>query len=250
MEVKMSNTISEGVEFFGDVQMGENNHFAPGCKIFGPITIGSNNYFGSYCVIGLAGQDETLSLELHSATNQGFGSTLDTIEIGNNNIFREFSTVHRGINGKTSVADHVYVMTYANISHNSNIHAHVKLASNVQMGGYTTIFQNSYIGMSAVLHQFSIVGAFSMVGMGSIVTKDIRVGSKAYGSPCREVGANMIALNRIGISDDSWWSLENQFRREEVPRNLISHIKDYDSETIRRDQLRESVKLIRKSLEK
>lgn len=212
----MGNYISPSAQLVGDVVLGDGNFVGDNCCIYGPITIGNNNHFAPGAIIGLSGQDDSLSKASHDQVAMGDSTTGAGLVIGNNNVFREFSTVHRGINGVTTVGNHVYVMAYANISHNSEIHDSVKIASNVQMGGNTTICKNAYIGMSAVIHQFTVIGAYCMVGMGSVVTRNISTASKAFGSPCREVGANRIGLEKQGVRGFDWWDSKNFIQADEI----------------------------------
>lgn len=212
----MVNHISPSAQLVGDIVLGDGNFFGDNCRIYGPITIGNNNHFAPGTIIGLIGQDDSLSKASHDQVTLGSSSQEDGLVIGDNNIFREFSTVHRGINGVTIIGSNVYVMTYANISHNSNIQDGVKIASNVQMGGYTTICRNAYIGMSAVIHQFTVIGAYCMVGMGSVVTRNISTATKAFGVPCKEVGLNQIGLGRLGVNDFGWWNSRNFAQADEI----------------------------------
>jgi UDP-N-acetylglucosamine acyltransferase len=203
------NYISPSAELVGEVTLGEGNFIGDNCRIYGPVTIGNNNHFAPGVIVGLAGQDDSLSKDIHDRTARGEPRGEAELVIGSDNVFREFSTIHRGIAGITSVGSGIYLMTYANISHNSDIQDNVKIASNVQMGGYSTICTGAYIGMAATIHQFTVIGAFSMVGMGSVVTRDITTISKAFGNPCREVGPNVVALENQGISSADWWGKQD-----------------------------------------
>lgn len=205
----VSNYISPSALLVGDVKLGSGNFIGDNCRIYGPLTIGDNNHFAPNVIVGLAGQDDRLGKDIHDLTALGQSDVKHGLFIGNGNVFREFSTIHRGINGATHVGNGVYLMTYANISHNSDIHDHVKIASNVQMGGYTTICSDTYIGMSATIHQFSVIGSYCMVGMGSVVTRNIATGSKAFGNPCRAVGPNVVALEKLGISEFNCWESQD-----------------------------------------
>lgn len=224
----MGNYVSPSAQLIGDVILGDGNFFGDNCRIYGPITIGDNNHFAPGTIVGLIGQDDSLGKASHDQVALGNLTHGAELVIGDNNIFREFSTVHRGINGVTTVGSNIYLMSYANISHNSNIQDNVKIASNVQMGGYTTICRNSYIGMGAVIHQFTVIGAYCMVGMGSVVTRDISTGSKAFGSPCRVVGPNKIALEKQGVCEFDWWDSRNFGRVDDIwGTNLQDDNADY-----------------------
>lgn len=231
----MSNYISPSARLIGNVQLGDGNFIGDNCLVIGPISIGNNNHFSAGVIVGMIGQDDFESKDSHDRTSLGKSDLTAKISIGSNNTFREYSTVHRGIAGETVVGNYVYVMTYSNISHNSTIYDDVKIASNVQMGGYASVCRGAYLGMNATIHQFTTIGAYSMVGMGSVVTRDVSTAIKAFGSPCREVGPNVIGLQRLGISEFDWWesrdfdSADNHYGTELKKQDLI-----YLSEIIKR----------------
>ena len=75
----------------------------------------------------------------------------------------------------------------------------VTIASGVAIGGHVTIGRNANIGLNASVHQRRVVGAFAMVGMGSVVTKDVQPFVKAFGNPCAARGVNSVGLERAGL---------------------------------------------------
>lgn len=198
------NNISKFAHLIGDVQMGEGNFVSPGALIVGPIKIGDGNFFGPNCVIGMPPQDDVLSLEDHISFSSGLRKDGTSVEIGSGNVFREFSTIHQGLTSKTTIEDNCYVMSYAHVAHDCNILSGVKIANSVQMGGYSTVLKDSYLGLGAILHQFSVVGAYSMIGMGSLVTRNCLPGMLTIGSPARALRINRIAFQKIGINDFEW----------------------------------------------
>jgi carbonic anhydrase/acetyltransferase-like protein (isoleucine patch superfamily) len=80
----------------------------------------------------------------------------------------------------------------------------VKITNNVQMGGYSTIMKGSYIGLSAVLHQFTVIGAYSIVGMGSILNRNIPPAVLAIGSPARFLKINKTGVEKTGLDEFEW----------------------------------------------
>jgi UDP-N-acetylglucosamine acyltransferase len=198
------NNIAASARLIGDVVLGVGNFISEGAIIIGPIMIGNNNYFGPNCVVGTPPQDDVFSTQEHCDATMGGRSHQNGIEIGNNNVIREFVTIHQGLTSKTIIKSDCYLMSYAHIAHDCYIDEKVKIANNVQMGGYTTIFHDSYIGLSAVLHQFSTVGSFVMIGMGSVVSKNVPPAVLIVGAPARVIKTNRVAIQKIGISDSAW----------------------------------------------
>jgi len=68
-----------------DVQIGEGSILLSHVVLKGPTKIGTNNKFYQFSVIGEATPDKK------------FKGEKTTLEIGDNNIFREGVTIHRGI---------------------------------------------------------------------------------------------------------------------------------------------------------
>jgi UDP-N-acetylglucosamine acyltransferase len=242
------NNVSKFANLIGDVRMGDGNFVSPGALIVGPIKIGNDNFFGPNSVIGMPPQDDVLTLDDHASISGGFGKEETSIEIGNGNVFREFSTIHQGLTSKTKVENNCYVMSYAHIAHDCKIFSGVKIANSVQMGGYSTILRGSYLGLGAILHQFSIIGAFSMIGMGSLVTRNCLPGTLSIGSPAKALRLNKIALQKIGIDDFAWESgyLQDPIH-ETIHKLLLPDFEDYLITVKNRNLEREQISNFRKA---
>lgn len=242
------NNISKLAQLVGEVRMGEGNYVSPGALIVGPIQIGDNNFFGPNSVIGMPPQDDVLSLEDHVSLASGIRPGKNMIQIGNGNVFREFSTIHQGLTSNTIIDDDCYLMSYVHVAHDSKIHSGVKIANSVQMGGYSTILRGSYLGLGAILHQFTVIGAFSMIGMGSLVTRNFAPGILSFGSPSRSHRLNRHGLQKLGISDFEW---EQGYLDDPSLNTVHKHLRaDFEeySETIANRMLeRDQITLFRKS---
>jgi len=215
------NTVSNLAHLVGDVRMGKGNFVSPGALIIGPIFIGDNNFFGPNSVIGMPPQDDALSLNDHISFTNGLRPGKNAVQIGSGNVFREFSTIHQGLTSNTIIKDNCYLMSYAHIAHDSMVHSGVKIANSVQMGGYSTILRGAYLGLGAILHQFSVIGAFSMIGMGSLVTRNCVPGMLNLGSPSRSLRLNRVALQKLGIADFEWEQGYKEDPSIETVHNLL-----------------------------
>jgi UDP-N-acetylglucosamine acyltransferase len=200
----MLNEISQFAHVIGDVRFGKGNFVSPGAMLIGPISIGDNNYFGPNCVVGTPPQDNQISINSHKTSTLGKSKEYDEIRIGNNNVIREFVTIHKGLTSSTLLGDDCYIMSYAHIAHDCKIGNGVKIANNVQMGGYTSVQNGAYLGLSAILHQFSVIGQYAMIGMGSSTRESIPPVCLALGSPSRVIKVNKIALDKLGIHEGNW----------------------------------------------
>ena len=201
------NLIESSAKIIGDVELGDGNYIGHNSVLIGPLSIGNDNYIGNMVVIGTSAQDDILSTREHWPE---FRQT-NSIKIGSKNVIREFTTIHRGLISDTNVGDNNYLMAYSHVAHDCKIGDFVKIANSVKIAGFTTVQSFSYLGLSAVIHQFIVIGQASMVGMNSTVVKSVRPGSTIAGTPAKLLKPNAVGLQRIGISEYSWWSDPNNF---------------------------------------
>lgn len=198
------NEFSENVLMSGNVKIGTDNYFSSGVQIYGPIVIGNGNFFGPNTVVGCPAQDQRLSISEHKRRLNGSGDLKTKVVIGNNNIIREFITIHGGLTSETQIGNNCYLMSYCHVSHDTRIGNQVIMSNSVQLGGYTSVLDNANLGLSSCVHQFIVIGAFTMIGMGSVVTKNIVPGLKVYGTPAIPAGLNKVGLSRAGLRSFDW----------------------------------------------
>ena len=184
------------------VILGENNYIGPFCFITGNTIIGNNNRFEAYCSVG------TPAEHVDYFDNQ---TTLTTI--GNNNVFREFVTIHSGTKSTTTLGNNIIVLNHSHIAHDSNIEDKVTISANVTLAGHCHIMEGANLAVGSICHQFQIIGAYAMIGMGSVVTKTshIEPGNIYVGSPAKFLKINNVGLKRNNISDDKLLELTNKY---------------------------------------
>lgn len=157
------------------------------------LIIGVNNFIGPYVTIGGNAQHPRKK-------NNG------KIYIGNNNVFNEYVNIHRPTNKKkkTIIGNNNYIMNSTTIDHDCCLENNIVLSSNVILGGNVHIMEGAQLGIKTIVHQNQLIGSFSMLGMGSIVTKkkNIIPGYVFYGKPVKKIKLNNIGLKRNKISRD------------------------------------------------
>jgi UDP-N-acetylglucosamine acyltransferase len=133
-----------------------------------------------------------------------FHGEITTVDIGENTIVREFSTISRGTAArmKTTVGKNCYLMAYVHIPHDSVIGDNVILSNAVNMGGHVTIDDWAIVGGLVGIHQFVHIGAHSFIGFSSRVTQDVPPYILAAGEPLNYKGLNVVGLKRRGFSDN------------------------------------------------
>jgi UDP-N-acetylglucosamine acyltransferase len=168
----------------GPVHISSGTEIQGHAVITGSVQIGMNNRIGYGAVIGALPQDLGFDPNARSG-----------VEIGENNVIREYCTIHRGTKegSNTLVGSNNLLMVGAHLGHNTRLGNHVILANNVLLGGYAEIHDRVFIGGGSVVHQFTRMGAISLMQGISGVGKDVPPFSIAIG----KVGVSTI--NVVGL---------------------------------------------------
>lgn len=137
--------------------------------------------------------------------------------IGDNNMVREFATIHRGTvtgHGETVVGNNNLFMAYSHVAHDCIIGNGVVMANVATLAGHVTIEDNVILGGLVAVHQFSTIGAHAMIGGGTMVGLDIL--PYCIATPGKRDaklrGLNLIGLKRRGFSDDSILNLKKAYK--------------------------------------
>lgn len=148
------------------VELGYGNKILPYTIILGPTKIGNNNIIGPNVVIGSPGQD---------TRNPRYDSSNCYIEVGDRNIIREFTAIQKPCyRDITKIGNGVFLMQSVHIPHDAILHDDVVITPMCVLAGITTILKGANIGMGATIHQYSVVGHYTLVAMGSALTKNVR----------------------------------------------------------------------------
>lgn len=169
-----------------------------GCNLDSHVTIkggtkiGERNYFGQGAIIGGDPQDRKYKGEP------------TFLEIGNDNFFREYVTIHRatGEGLKTSVGNNCYLMAFVHLGHNVTVNDSVTMANGVGIAGHCTIEKLANIGGMAGVHQWVRIGQVAMIGGMSTISRDVPPFMIVEGRECEVRDINAVGLRRYGISGD------------------------------------------------
>lgn len=192
-------------------ELGKNVTVSPFSIIESDVIIGSNTWIGSNVFVA-SGTQIGENCEIHHGAVLGtapqdvkYKSEKTKLEIGDNTIVREYSTINRGTrhSWKTQVGSNCFIMTYAHIAHDCKIGDHVILANAVNMGGHVQIDEFAGVGGIVPIHQFVRIGKHTFIGGGYRVPKDVPPFVLAMGDPLRFAGVNRVGLTRQNMSRET-----------------------------------------------
>ncbi len=186
------------------VRVGAGTVVGPHVRIGGPTQIGERNKLIGSCSIGTDPQDLK------------YGGEETRLEIGDDNVVREFVTINRGTaggGGITTIGSMNLFMAYAHVAHDCHVGSNVVFANNGTLAGHVEVGDFSTIGAFTAIHQFCRVGAHAFIGGDTIVTQDALPFVKTVGSrPAKTYGINTIGLERKGFTKESISALKKAYR--------------------------------------
>lgn len=186
-----------------NVEIGSGTIVGSHAIIMGPTKIGKNNHFYQFSSIGEACQDR----KYHGEATR--------LEIGDNNIFREGCTIHRGtIQGGalTTIGNDNLFMVNTHVAHDCKIGNHVIFSNNAAIAGHVHVGDYASLGGFVGVHQFCTIGAHSFAGGGSMIMKDVAPFVRVFGNPAQTHGLNTVGLSRREFSEDIMGALKQAYK--------------------------------------
>jgi UDP-N-acetylglucosamine acyltransferase len=188
----------------------------PGCTIeahsclSGPLVMGSENFVGHGAVLGKSPQ------------HRGYRNEPTTLEIGDNNVFREFVTIHRGTvqgNGITSIGHRNMFMVGSHVGHDAEVGNDCTVVNNALVAGHVCLGDECILSGHTAVQQRVRVGRLAMLAGFGATSKDIPPFILQQGYNC-VTGLNLVGLRRAGFSASTIEALRQVFRilyREGMP---------------------------------
>lgn len=184
------------------VKIGANTRLQSHVVLEGVVRVGAGNTIGHGAVIGGVPQD----LAFDESRNT-------SVEIGDNNVIREYCTIHRGTAEETAtrVGNNNFLMVGTHVGHNCAIGDKVIIANNCLLGGYVTVDDGAFLGGGSTFHQFMRVGRMVMVQGLSAFGKDLPPFTLAAERNL-VFGLNVVGLRRAGISAQDRLDIKAAFK--------------------------------------
>jgi UDP-N-acetylglucosamine acyltransferase len=185
-----------------NVTIGERSTIQSHVVIEGEVKIGQKNLIGHGAIIGGPPQDVSFSLERKTS-----------VFLGNDNVIREYCTIHRGTaeGTATKLGDNNFLMAGAHVGHNCEIGNNVTIANNCLLAGYVRVDDQAFLGGGSTFHQYMRVGRLVMVQGSSAFGKDLPPFTLAA-QRNSIFGINLVGLKRAGFSAQDRNEIQGAFK--------------------------------------
>jgi UDP-N-acetylglucosamine acyltransferase len=175
------------------VKIGAGTTIGAHTVIEGDTTIGVRNKIFQFASLGAAPQDLKYAGE-------------DTkLVIGDENMIREFTTLHIGTaggGGVTRIGNKNLFMAYTHVAHDCIVGDHCVLANSGALAGHVEVGDHVIFGGLSAVHQFTRIGKHAFIAGGSMVAMDVPPYCTAQGDRAELVGLNTVGLTRNGYTDE------------------------------------------------
>ena len=143
-----------------------------------------------------------------------FRNETSYLEIGDDNLIREFSTFHRANGGgqTTRVGSRNFFMVGMHVAHNCQIGDDNIFANEVALAGHIIVEDHVFVSNNVGVHQFVRMGRFAMIGGKSKIVQDVLPFFITDGNPPRVRGLNSVGLRRAGFSREAMAALKRAYQ--------------------------------------
>jgi acetyltransferase EpsM len=111
-------------------------------------------------------------------------------------VVSEFAKIGKGVciqpfvsvGPNVEIGNHIQIYAQSLIGHNSTLKDYSYVANNACVGANVVLEEGAYLGTNCSLLENISVGKWSLVGIGSVVIRDVPSFSKVAGNPSRIIG--------------------------------------------------------------
>ncbi len=166
-----------------NVVIGNNVTILGNVYIHNDVVIGNNVFINASSVIGSDGfgYERNLKKKLEKFPHIGKVEIQNDVEIGSN------TCIDKGTLGSTIIGSGTKIDNLVHIAHNVVIGKNCAIVANSLLGGSCNIGNNVYISMSSTLRDNIKIGDDAIIGMGSVVVKDVDPKTTVYGVPAKPI---------------------------------------------------------------
>lgn len=175
MDIHPTAIVSEKAKLGQDVEIGPYAIVEGDVQIGRGVKIHSHAHILNHTTIGDDCQIHMGAILGHLPQMYQVPSSAGRLDIGQRNIFREYTTVHRSgqEQGATVIGDDNYFMGFSHVAHDCRIGNHVTVCNGTLIAGHVVVEDYAFISGNVTVHQFCRIGKLSMIGGLARVAKDV-----------------------------------------------------------------------------
>jgi UDP-3-O-[3-hydroxymyristoyl] glucosamine N-acyltransferase len=181
----INSNISPSAEIDENVKIGEGVEIESGVRIYGGTVIGDNVKIGSNTVLGGIGFGFALRKGYSPLRIPHFG----TLYIGNGVEIGSGTHIDRGTFSQTTISDDVKIDNGVHIAHNVFIGRRTLVIAHAEISGSVEIGEDCWIAPNVSIKEKVKIGNNVLVGIGSVVLKDVESNLVVAGIPARQIGS-------------------------------------------------------------
>jgi len=210
-----SARIDPSAKLADGVSVGPWSIIGPGVEIGADTHIDSNVIIRSNTRMGRGNRIFQFSSVGEDPADKKFAGEETWLNIGDNNIFREGVTLHRGTavgGGTTYIGSNNLMMPYVHVAHDCIVGNDTVFANNVGISGHVEVGDWVVLGGYAGVNQFLKIGAHSMVGGLTHISNDVPAYMIVSGTPPVARSINSIGLERRGFDKATITQIRNAYK--------------------------------------
>lgn len=203
-EVKIHPTsiVLPGAELGVGVEVGPFSIVGPHVKIGDGTVLSSHVVLEGHTTIGARNRISPFGYFGGPPQDISYRGEDTTVEIGDDNVFRESMTVHRGTvkgRAKTVIGSRNLFMVACHVAHDCKVGSDNIFANQVAFAGHVDVEDFIVIGGIVAVIQFCRVGSYSFMGAGGVLRRDLPpyMAAKDFSDV---TGPNLVGLKRRGLS--------------------------------------------------
>lgn len=186
-----------------DVHIGDGCTIGPHVTILGPTRIGRNNHIHAHAALGGDPQDKK------------FRGEHTELVIGDDNVIREFCTLHRGTGsggGVTRVGNDNWLLAYVHVAHDCIVGDHCVFSNNCALAGHVIVGDWVILGGYTLLHQFCRIGDHAFTAMNAKINADVPPFVLVGGDYAVPRGINSEGLKRRGFDAERVRTIKRAYK--------------------------------------
>ncbi len=207
--------VDPSAELADDVEIGPYCMIGAKARIGAGSCIMSHAHIRPYSILGQRNQIHMGAIVGHDPQYVDFNpATVSHAILGDDNVIREYVTIHRGIKegSETRLGNKNYLMAMSHVAHDCRLGDMVILANYVGLAGHVEIGDRAFISGFVGVHQFVRIGKVVIVSGMTRVKRDVPP-FMICASASMVFGLNVVGLRRAGVSAQTRTELNRAYKK-------------------------------------